>query len=128
LSTATVAAGAAGGVGGALGLHAVVAIERALVLGSCERRRLARGAGPADRFEKVLESGRRDQPEHHELLVGLVDDLVLDLVAEEARGARYQRMVHAVDHHPPAATEADLQLDLVSVRVLAHAAARRDGL
>src|SRR5437867_8890302 len=37
-------------------------------------------------------------------------------------------MAHAVHDHAPAPAEADLQLDLVAVRVFAHTAARRDGL
>src|SRR4029453_17030639 len=44
-----------------------------------------RGGGPADPLEEALEAGRRDKPEHHQLVVGLVDDLVLDVVAEKAR-------------------------------------------
>ena len=37
-------------------------------------------------------------------------------------------MRDAVDHDPPLPAEADLQLDLLAVRVLADAASRRDGL
>src|SRR5262245_49462211 len=63
------------------------------------RERLGRGlagrARPADRLEEALETGRRDQPEHDQLVVGLVDDLVLDVVAEEARRARHERMTDA---------------------------------
>src|SRR5262249_40201467 len=55
-------------------------------------------------------------------------DLVLDVGAQEARRARHQRMAHAVDDHPALPPEADLQLDLVAMRVLAHAAPGRDGL
>src|SRR5262245_56979014 len=64
---------------------------RSLDLGAVGRARERRGRGltgrarPADRLEKVLEPCGRGQPEHHELIVGLVDDLVLDVAPEEAR-------------------------------------------
>src|SRR6185295_10900393 len=93
------------------------------------RRGIARRAGPADGLEEVLEAVRGDDPQHHEVVLrALVDELVLDVEAQEARGARHQRVALAVHHHAALASEADLQLDLVAVRVLAHAAAGGDGL
>src|SRR4029453_16236695 len=67
-------------------------------------------------------------PEHHELVVAVVDDLVLDVVAQEAGGAGHQRVLGALDEDPALPPEADLELDLIAVRVLAHAAAGRNGL
>src|SRR5262245_27400912 len=101
-------------------VHAELSLDGDDVVGARERdrRRLARSTGPADRREEVLEAGRRDHPEHHELVGPLVDDLVLDVVAEQASRAGYQRMTLTVDHHASAAPKADLQLDLVAVRVL----------
>src|SRR5215831_19163374 len=128
----TAGLGSAVGAGrrGVLEGHPRSALDLDRVVRTRERRGrgLAGRARPADRLEEVLEPRRRGQPEHHELVVGLVDDLVLDVAAEEARRARHQRMAHAVDNHAPPAAEADLQLDLIAVRVLAHAAPRRDGL
>src|SRR4029450_769743 len=112
-------------------VHTHASLDRDHVGGALEggRRRLPGFARPADGLEEVLEPGWGDHPEHDQVLVGtLVDQLVLDVVAEEARGARHQRMAYSVHHRAPAAAEADLQLDLVAVRVLAHAAARGDGL
>src|SRR5262245_64247028 len=96
-------------------VHAHAPLDRDHVGRALKRswRGLARLARPADDLEEVLEAGRGDDPEHDQVLVGtLVDQLVLDLVAEEARGARHQRMAHSVHHRAPAAAEADLQLDL----------------
>src|SRR5262249_6389685 len=59
--------------------------------------------GAADGLEEVLEPWRGDDPEHHEIIGALVDDLVFDVVAEEARGAGHEPMLRAVDHDPPAA-------------------------
>src|SRR5262245_43587559 len=100
-------------------------VERPLEWRGSRRAHLA---GPADGLEKVLESRRGDDPEHHEIVGALVDDLVLDVVAEEACGAGHEPMLRAVDHDPPAAAEADLQLYLLAVRVLANAPAGRHAL
>src|SRR5262249_34443035 len=82
-----------------------------------------------DHLEEVFEAGWGDDPDHHEILIwALVDQLVLDVIPQEARSTGDERVAHAIDHRPPGSAEADLQLDLVTVRVLAHAAARRDGL
>jgi hypothetical protein len=74
----------------------------------------------ADRLEEVLEAGRRDHPEHHEVVGAVVVDLVLDVVAQEARRARDQVVADAVDHDAPGAPEAHLQFDLTPVGVLAN--------
>src|SRR5262245_55916343 len=111
-------------------VHAHRALDGDDVRGARERRRrlVARGPRPADRLEEVFEAVRRDQPHHDEILVAVVDDLVLDVIAEKTRGAGDERLLRAVDHDVTAAAKADLQLDLVAVRMLAHAAAGRDRL
>src|SRR5687768_7496685 len=76
----------------------------------------------------MLEPRRRNDPHHHEIFGTVIDDLVLDLGAEEAGGAFDERMPRTIDHHVAPSAEADLQLDLIAVRVLAHAAPGRDGL
>src|SRR5262245_62049778 len=95
-----------------------------------ERRRLglARATGTADRLEEVLEPRRRHDPEHDEVLVALVEDLVPHVVSKEAGGSRDQGMALPRDDHAPSTAEADLELDLVTMRVLADPTARRDGL
>src|SRR5262249_27544813 len=93
----------------------------------CGSRR-ARLTGPADGLEKVLEPRRGGDPEHHEIVGALAGDLVRDVVAEEAGGAGHESMFRAVDHDPPAAAEADLQLHLLAVRVLANTPAGRHAL
>src|SRR6266850_1657191 len=114
--------------------HRVVHAERALdrhdVRGSLEGcgRPLTGRAPTPDRLEELFEPGRCHHPEHHEVFVPLIDDLVLDVVTEEARGAGYQPMRGAVHDHAAAAAEADLQLDLFAVRVLPDTPARRDAL
>src|SRR5882724_85743 len=87
------------------------------------RRRPARLAGAADGLEEMLEAGGRDHPEHDQFLGSLVDDLVLGVVAEEAGRPRHEVVALAIDHHPAPAAEADLELDLVVVGVLAAAPA-----
>src|SRR5205814_5565327 len=87
-----------------------------------------RRARAPDGLEEVLEPGRRDDPQHHEIVPAVVDELVLHVVAEHARGARYERMRGAVDHDVARAAEADLQLDLIAMGVLAHTPSGRDGL
>src|SRR5436309_4060800 len=120
------------GIGhGALGVvEAQSPLNRYNVCRSLEWRG-SRRAGlprPADRGEEALETRRRDDPEHDERVAGLVDDLVLDVRAHETGRARHERMAHAVDDDPAPAAEADLELHLVAVGMLADAPARRDGL
>src|SRR5712664_2643013 len=76
-------------------VHAHRALDGDDVLRPRERRRrgLPPRARPADRLEELLEAVRGDQPHHHEVLVAVVDDLVLDVVAEEARGAGDERVL-----------------------------------
>src|SRR5262249_56807275 len=96
-------------------------------LEGCRRGR-PRLPGPADGLEELLEARRRNDPQHHEIVGAFVDDLVLDVVAEETGGAGHEPVLHAIDHDPPAAAEADLQLHLLAVRVLADTPARRHAL
>src|SRR5262245_63864095 len=104
-------------------VHAEAALDGDHVLGPLEGRGSRRAAlpRPANGLEELLEARRRDDPHHHELVGALVDDLVPDVVAEEARGARHQPVRDTVDHHAPLPAEADLQLHLAAVRVLAAA-------
>src|SRR5258705_645458 len=78
--------------------HPRGALDLDAVLRSRERRGrgLARHPWPADRLEEILEARGRYQPEHHELVIDLVDDLVLDLVAEEACRRRHPRVTHTL--------------------------------
>src|SRR5215813_8075456 len=111
-------------------VHPHRALDGDDIRGARERRRrgIARGPRPTDGLEEVLEPVGGDQPHHDEIFVAVVDDLVLDVVAEKAGRAGDERLLHAVHHDVAAAAEADLQLDLIAVRVLAHPAAGRDGL
>src|SRR5690349_6425946 len=74
-------------------VHAHGALDGDDVAGTRERRgsRLPCRARAADGPEELLEPVRRDQPHHHEVVGTVVDDLVLDVVAEEARGAGHER-------------------------------------
>src|SRR5262245_13419456 len=83
---------------------------------------------PANGLKEPLEPGRRDDPQHDEIVGPFVDQFVGDVVAEEAGGAGHQRVAGSTYHDPATAPEADLELDLVAVRVLPHPASRRDGL
>src|SRR5215470_9988550 len=92
------------------------------------RRGFAGLPGTANGLKEALEPWGRDDPQHDEIVRPFVDQLVGDVVAEEAGGAGYQRVAGASHHDPATALEADLELDLVAVRVLPHSASRRDGL
>src|SRR5262249_13850312 len=86
------------------------------------------GATPApDGREEVLEPGGRDDPHHHEILVSVVPDGLLHSRGDEAGRPRHQRAGLAVDDDVTAAAEADLELQLVGVRVLAATTTGRDG-
>jgi hypothetical protein len=92
------------------------------------RFRFPRTAYPTNGLEKLLEPGRCHDPDHDEIFRAFVDDLVLDVIAEEAGGARHEAVCCAVDQDTASATKADLQFDLPAVRVLANASARCDAL
>jgi amidase len=66
-------------------VHPHGALDGDDVLGPLERGGgcVTRVARAADGLEEILEAGRRDHPEHHEVVGAVVVDLVLDVVAEK---------------------------------------------
>src|SRR6516162_8114310 len=84
--------------------------------------RLARPAGPADRRKEVVQPGRQIGPGHFELPRSIIDDLVFDPGAGINGGARNERVRHPVDQNRAFPFEAEQDLLIRGVTVLANVA------
>src|SRR5215207_687436 len=81
---------------------------------------------PPDRSEELIQARRQIRPgELERLLRIVVDDLEFDPAAEIRRAAGHERMWLAIDHDGPAALEAEKNLLVARMPMLAHVAAVR---
>src|ERR1700724_89870 len=90
--------------------------------------RLAGLAGTADRGKEIVQAGRQIGPSHLKLIRAIIDDLVSDAGCGIDGRARDEWVRHSVDDNGAPSREAEQDLLVGRMRMLAHIPAGRDDL